>query len=177
MRSGTPENQEAFTKALGFELDLSFYENLADLTGLVFQGDVDFSGLAREDINVDLSVDDIMSIFHDRDYTFASPRIADEFSEMFDQIESTIGRLTPRQRRSAQYAYQAFFTLMFHMTNSGDLSLPTEELPIFHVILDDRNAHIARAVHESEHDKIDLLYGALHYGGIVEELKRLDTTW
>lgn len=41
------------------------------------------------------------------------------------------------------------------------------------MILDDRNAHIAQAIHESEYDNIYLTYGALHYEGVLENLKQL----
>jgi hypothetical protein len=40
-----------------------------------------------------------------------------------------------------------------------------------------RNEYIANKIASSTHNKIVLMYGAMHYEGILSNLKKADTTW
>jgi hypothetical protein len=44
-------------------------------------------------------------------------------------------------------------------------------------ILGLRNAHLARLIHFSRSPKIYVIYGASHFEGLREELKKLDSDW
>jgi hypothetical protein len=44
-------------------------------------------------------------------------------------------------------------------------------------VLGYRNKHLADAIAAEPHKKIAVMYGALHYGGLLKELTKSDSTW
>lgn len=179
VRPWSVENERAFWEALGFDIDMQFYENFRALTWLVFQWDVNFLGLAQQDFNVDLSIDDIMRLYDDQGYQPVSTPFAADFSQDMKEITQQLQWLTPRQKKSVQYVYRAFFNVMLHLVDQWQLELPVDQIQIFNVILDDRNDFVAKTIDESEYDKIYLMYGALHFSGVYDEIRRLqpDRDW
>lgn len=114
-----------------------------------------------------------MSIYSQSPRQAVPSELTPSVEDMFEELGASYDALTPKAQKSISYGYRAAFNAILHFVKKADMTLPVDEVPIFQVILDDRNQHIARSIHESEHDKIYLTYGALHFDGILEELRRL----
>lgn len=52
-----------------------------------------------------------------------------------------------------------------------------EAIPVFNIILDERNKHIVEAIEKSPNQHIYVHYGALHYPGILKLLQENDPRW
>ena len=67
--------------------------------------------------------------------------------------------------------------------NDYDTPLPymiEDKIPMrktMSIILDYRNTHLAKEVNNAKHQKIVILYGALHNKGFYKELKKLNPLW
>lgn len=102
---------------------------------------------------------EFLGIVNDKDYNVdVTP------SELIEAYESRYGAIEITETNRATPISQAIKP-----------SVPNEQMKT--VILDFRNEYLAKAIHESDHDKILVLYGAEHREGLFLELQKLNATW
>lgn len=51
------------------------------------------------------------------------------------------------------------------------------DVPVMDIVVNQRNNHLARAITASPSQKIYIHYGALHFPGTLEELRKTDPRW
>jgi len=180
---GTPENMQTFVELLGVDITGNLYEQIAELFGLVVQENESFLWIGNDlDYNVDVSIDQIVEYYqtHCQDNpTFPECQPSsvvlslDEINEAFTIQKQALSTLTPFWQSVVQNIGKAFLN-----TTVQD-AMPTQTTDphiafLQSIILKYRNEIVAKEILESEHEKIFLLYGALHGPGIVKELKKYD---
>lgn len=93
-------------------------------------------------------------------------------------VEELLNHLTTKELVIFQYINRSIINLMVKNTVIQDsLQNNFANGPLFEVILDTRNEHIAQEILESEFDKIFMTYGMLHFQGILDILKSHDPKW
>ncbi len=149
------------------------------LSGLFAQQNENFLGIVDDrDQNVDLSLDRVMTLYEARLDTgpLDTSAISEAPVSSLTETVSDYERLPDAGKRAVQLLVRA--TLNFALKNEAFASGAIEGDPsrhaLFEVVLDERDAHIAEAVLASEHEKIMLLYGLLHFNGIYERLREAD---
>ena len=177
VRPGTEENAKKFNKLIGVEFDADIYKNFSKLYGLVPQKNEDFLWLANnKDFNVDLSIDEVMSIyetrFPDTDYD------AKEAIDISGQVAMLLENLKPRELSVLVYFNQAIVNTIIKSEGIRTWLLEISgNTNIFDIILDDRNSHVVSELESSSEEFIIVLYGLMHFEGIYEELRKNDPSW
>lgn len=171
----------------GAGADLSgFYKTLADACGLRFQLDY-FQGLTKDfeihpDRHLTADVDySELKTEYDRlmreDPVFAAdmgPRMAakrspDRDNVVLETVLAAWKTSTPDQRRLMGLVCRGFFSWTFSQAQA-----PSQKDKL---ILDYRNAALARTIIEDKADKIWITYGANHLPGVIADLKKADPNW
>jgi len=179
---GSVENKRAFDKALWIKLESDTYESLARLYGIVAQDNQQFLNLVNSrDKNIDLNLDQIMDIYRENIQNQNDEKNSLLWEEVYDVQEQVLKRvedIDPRQLFVLRYFNQAFLNFMMKHSflRDGAISLIGNQ-DIFSVILDERNAHLANTIHESEDTKIIVIYWLLHFQGVFELLQQHDSNW
>jgi len=176
---GSRENTEAFNTALGINLGPDTYQNLSTLYGTEAQNNEDFLNIINnKDYNIDLSIDEIMALYNERNILNWSASINEEVYDVSEELFSRLSKLNQKQLTLLRFINQAF--LNFIMKNDSLRDGIIENFwntDIFSVILDDRNLHIVNAIESREDEKIFIIYGLMHFEWVYDILKKRDPNW
>ena len=135
------------------------YDTLADISELSFQGDQVFIGILPS-VNVDLSTDEIVAIAEKNN--IAAP--SEQQTIIIEKINQYYPTLPPFQKSIARELSRGMLNILLRSyTNPNFISDIQGNLPVFNVLLDERNKNIVRALSESPSKKIYIHYGALHF--------------
>lgn len=183
VRPGTQENMDAFNKALGVELNEGTYDRLSELYGVVAQDNSYFLWLVNnKDKNVDLDINEIVEIY--KQNTTASEngeqtqlQKITSVQESYD-IDTYIDSLSQKEKDFLKYINQAFMNMIIKngYIRTGIMKALWND-DIFAVILDDRNAHLVRAITQNPETDIFIIYGLMHFDGVYELLKAENPSW
>ncbi len=100
-----------------------------------------------------------MNIVNNKDFRvdYTPQRLVKEYEEQFGEVKLT----------------KEDYAVPFDEMNDNTVPEKNREV----IILDHRNTHLAKEVHNSKYNKFIILYGGDHFLGFVEELKKLDPKW
>lgn len=172
------------TQGAGADLS-AFYKSLADGCGMKFQLDY-FKGLTADfpvhpdrhfvaDVSyLDLKTEYDRLMREDADFaravaaTSGKSKVSGE-TEAFKYLLGLWKAASPEQKKLMGFACRGFFSWSFSQAQK-----PSH---MDKLILDYRNAFVARSIVEDKADKIWITYGAHHATGIVDQLKKLDPNW
>ncbi|MBS9775455.1 TraB/GumN family protein [Candidatus Gracilibacteria bacterium] len=176
VRPGKKENHKKFNEALGLQFDANLYKNISKMYGMTYQTPQMFLGLVNNlDFNIDTNIDEIMN-----EYEKITKGKTIEKQESFDankEIETVLNTLTPRELEVFQYINKALLNTLFSNEEIfKNLQIQGNKY-LFDVILDKRNEHLVQEIIKSEHKKIFVTYGALHFDGVLKMLQKNDKNW
>ncbi len=135
------------------------YDTLADIAELSYQGDEIFIDILPS-VNVDLSTDEIVAIAEKNN--IAAP--TGEQALIIDGVKKYYPTMSPFQKNIAQVLSRGMMNMLLRTyTSNNFVSNMQSELPVFSVLLDERNKNIVRAIVDSPSKKIYIHYGALHF--------------
>lgn len=135
------------------------YDTLADIAELSYQGDEIFIDILPS-VNVDLSTDEIVAIAEKNN--IAAP--TGEQALIIDSVKKYYPTMSPFQKNIAQVLSRGMMNVLLRTyTSNNFVSNMQSELPVFSVLLDERNKNIVRAIVDSPSKKIYIHYGALHF--------------
>lgn len=177
VRAGSEENMEAFNRALGINFSENLYDNFSQLYGVSAQDNLMFLGLWNTpDINVDIDIDTIMTLYQARKGENYSPSTKEPI-QIDDEILSLVSELKPRELTLLQYVNQSFLNFFMKQEGLQGFILENSWTDIFSVILEDRDIYIANYILESEYKNIFAIYGKLHFDGVLKYLQTQDPRW
>ena len=135
------------------------YDTLADIAGLSFQGDEIFLNILPS-VNVDLSTDEIVTIAEKNN--IIAP--AGEQAIIIDSVKKYYPTMSPFQKNIAQVLSRGMMNVLLRTyTSKNFISNIQSELPVFSILLDERNKNIVQSIINSPSKKIYIHYGALHF--------------
>lgn len=183
VRPGSPENMEAFDKALGIKFAPGLYDNFSKLYGIRAQDNNEFLWIINsEDYNIDLSIDEIIEIYTQNKWVISSS-IEDSLEEeptldVNSEVLTLLSELNPKQLTLLRFINQGImnFLVKNRSIQESFISWLGKE-DIFSVILEDRNNHLVTEINKSPEEKIFITYGLLHFHGVLELLQSQDPNW
>ncbi len=173
VRPGTAESLERLGALLGTDVSPEMYDTLGRLARLESQKPEDFIGILPS-TNVDISTDDIVRISEEQN--IGTP--TDVSVDLIHQLENYYPSMNPTQKYIAYVFSRAMMNMILRVYERPDIIQKLEaQVPVFSVVLWERNKNIARAIEESPSQKIYMHYGALHYAGVLSLLQQKDPRW
>lgn len=149
------------------------YDILAEIAGLTFQGDESYADILPS-TNVDLSTDDIVKLTEIHE----TPLPTSGQTDFIKILREYYPHFTPTQKYISLVLSRGIINMLLRNYTHPDLITGMKDaLPVFDIILDERNKHIADAIIDSPNRHIYIHYGALHYSGVLELLKERDNRW
>lgn len=178
VRPWTEENMDDFDQALGIQFTEDLYDNFSQLYNLTFQENNMFLWLVNhKDYNVDLSIDEIMN-FYRLEKRNTTEKKENPPVDVNTEILSHLSSLNDKQKYILVYVNRAILNFITKQENLREWILSaTWQEDIFSIILNERDANLAKTVHESSEEKIIILYGMMHFEGFFEILKNFDSNW
>lgn len=135
------------------------YDTLADIAGLSFQGDETFLDILPS-VNVDLSTDEIIAIAEKNNIIAPSG----EQAMIIDSVKKYYPTMSPFQKNIARVLSRGMMNILLRTyTSNNFISNIQSELPVFSILLDERNKNIVQSIVDSPSKKIYIHYGALHF--------------
>lgn len=177
VKPGSKENMKELNNALWFEFDKNLYPNISKLLWISFQNyEKIIWTLSEKDINVDLSVDDIIDEYKKLKVENNSKIENKEIINISKEIEKTLNSINSRELKLINYLAEA--SINFILSNDENIALISwwnEE--IMKSILNKRDKHLAEEIQNSEYKKIYVTYWALHFKWVLENLQKTDKNW
>ncbi len=159
MKPGSEASLEKLSNLVGTDVSPEMYDTLADIAGLSFQGDEIFLNILPS-VNVDLSTDEIVAIAEKNN--IIAP--AGEQAIIIDSVKKYYPTMSPFQKNIAQVLSRGMMNVLLRTyTSKNFISDIQSELPVFSILLDERNKNIVQSVIDSPSKKIYIHYGALHF--------------
>ena len=172
VRPGTPENLKYFHNLLGINLRTDTYGDIAWILQLESQNYITLFGNDFERIskNVDISIDDIVRMSKEKYSSWSiwennNPIDIHEYVELFNNF-------TENEKRIFRYWIHALLNTLWSVNMDA-----IENIPVFSIILNERNKIIATEIQNDVHKNIYATYWALHSNGIIHELISKDQNW
>lgn len=170
VKPGSKENQEIFNNALWVEFDKDLYKQISKVFWFVNQ---DYEKIIWEisenDINVDLSLDEIVEEYKKIEKNFSKNNEIISFEELKKQIEF----LNERERKFIAYIWKWVLNMMI---SSWDSTIGWND-KLAKIIIWKRDEKLANEIINSEKEKIYVTYGLLHFNWVFENLKKNDQNW
>lgn len=173
VESGTPESIAELSQLTGINISQEMYSLFAEMSWLTLQDPERYKGIIPS-TNVDISTDEIIAFA--REANIESPEPLE--NDILTKIAEKYPELNDFQKRTLQILSRGFLNILLRTYTNPALeqNLKTQ-LPIFDIILDKRNSILAEAIEESPVPNIYIQYGALHFAGVLEILKKKDPRW
>ena len=170
---GSDESHSRFNKSLGFEFNASLYPLLAHLGGLTVQDqDAIFAGIPEKQMrNVDMSMDEIANLLWTGSREDSRP-IAD-----IDRDLGSLLELSPQEKLYIGYLFRTLLNWSSIHTTSIETVIQPDQQELFDVILNQRNTRITDYIVAHPDENIVIVYGALHFSGVLENLVAHNPKW
>lgn len=173
VRPGTEESLERLWTLLGTDVSPEMYDTLGRLAGLESQNLEEFLGILPS-TNVDISTDDIVRIAEEQNIWTPTEIPPD----VIEKIEAYYPRMNETQKYVVYVFSRAMMNIILRVYERPDIVEKLEmQVPVFAVILWERDANIVRFIEVSPSQKIYMHYGALHYTGVLAGLQQKDPRW
>jgi hypothetical protein len=175
VRWWTPENEKKFSEALGFEFTRSLYQTIADIAGFTAQNnDTLFASVhSWSRISVDISIDQMIEILRPGTWSteVAPPVDIEKELAQLDQINT-------QEKRFLSFITRWILNLAIKQPLFLDESQMLSISPdLMNVILHERNKGIIDYIIAHPHQKIAVVYGALHFEWVLAGLRKADPAW
>lgn len=201
VQSGSSESKRIFDAALGVELSPELYENFSKLYGVTYQNNDDFLGIVNDqDFNIDLDMDTIVALYKEKEAekfqeiekqkAEANEDVYNELARFEEKTEKRevldinkevlerLAQLDERQLIFVRYINSSLLNFMIKQETLRNFIIEKLDMEsIMSVILDDRNAFLVKNIIDSEFDTIFVLYGLMHFDGVLEMLQESDPRW
>lgn len=173
VRSGSEQSIERLSSLLGSDVSPQMYDTVGRLAGLVSQKPEDFLTILPS-TNVDISTDDIVRIAQEQN--ISTPATAP--IDIVQKIEAYYPIMNPTQKYITYVVSRAAMNIILRVYERSDIVEKLEiQVPVFSVILGERNKNIVRTIEDSPSQKIYMHYGALHFSGVLALLQKDDPRW
>lgn len=97
---------------------------------------------------------------------------------ILDILEKKYPSFTPFQKGATRILARGVLNILLRTYTNPLLEQKLkQQVPIFEIILDKRNAIITKAILDSPVPNIYIHYGALHYAGVLKMLQENDPRW
>jgi len=174
VRTGTPESIEKLSELMGMNVSEKMYRIFAEMGGLITQnGDV-FLGILPS-TNVDLSTDEIITLAGEQNIV-ASAGVSNE--NIIDVFEKSFPSMNAFQKNIIRIMSRGMMNILLRTYTNPALTQELQRsIPVFDIILHQRNDLVVESIIASPIPNIYIHYGALHYEGIFAKLKEKDSRW
>ncbi len=173
VRPGTTENLEKLGTLMGTEVSPEMYDTLGKMAWLVPQTEEAFTDILPS-TNVDISTDDIVNIAKRENISVPTQTQTD----LFNKLETYYPHMNPTQKYVSQVLSRAAMNILLRVYERPDMVAQIEsQIPVFSVILGERNKNIANTIEATPSQKIYIHYGAMHYAGVLALLQAKDPRW
>lgn len=173
VKAGTPESMEKLSQFMGTTVSPEMYDILAEIAGLTFQGDEMYRDILPS-TNVDLTTDEIVKLAE----TKVTALPADNQADFIKILREYYPAFTPIQKDITLVISHGIINMLLRTyTDPALITGMKDAIPVFDVILDERNKHIVDTILTSPNQHIYIHYGALHYPGIIGLLREKDPRW
>ena len=170
---GSPESMEKLSELMGIEVSVDMYDMLAKIAELSPQLDTQFEDILPS-INVDLSSDEIVALAEADTVPAANP----QETLVIEELEKRYPAMTSTQKYILKVFSRGLMNVVLRSYTHPDLMTELQiQVPVMDIIVNARNKNLADAIIASPSQKIYIHYGALHYAGVLEELKKTDPRW
>jgi hypothetical protein len=179
VRAWTEENETKFDNALGFKLNKETYPILSKVYGLETQQDnKDLMSLLDKWINVDISIDDIISEYEKIEVKDEN-KIPQEAQDISNEVVKITSEINPKVLEKIIIPVNKA-VLSFIIRSENIQQLATEELwnsNLFNIILGKRNEYLVNYILASENKKMTITYWDLHFDWVLKLLRKSDKNW
>lgn len=173
------ENMNKFNQAIWVKFDEELYKNFSKLYWVTFQDNEQFLWIENDlDFNVDLSIDEIMSLYKEKNIINNKEKNYSPPIDANKEILKTVSSLNEKELKILVYINQSILNMIIWSDNmQWFLSNTFTNKELFEVILDERNKILVKEINESEYKKIYVTYWLLHFKWVLQELQKLDPNW
>ena len=173
VKAGSPESLKKLSQFMGTDVSPEMYDILAEVAGLTFQWDESYTGILPS-TNVDLTTDEIIQLAEKNNTALPAQQQGD-FAKI---LKTYYPELTPLQKNISTVIARWVINVLLRTYTNPDLAQSMKKtIPVFDIILDERNKHIAASIQQSPNQHIYIHYGALHYAGVLKLLQEKDPRW
>jgi len=185
VRPWSEENMKDFNVALWVDFNPSIYENFSKLYGVEHQRNPEFLWISNnKDFNIDLDIDTIMSIYNEKVWgPEESPgdmmqRKETQIADISGDIIEELASLNEKELAVMRYMNKSVLNLLIKNESFRDMIVERfGNQDLFQVILEDRNTHLVENLSSSEYQNIFVIYGLMHFEGVLEMLQAEDPKW
>jgi TraB/PrgY/gumN family len=177
VQSWTIENEKKLSQALGFELTRSLYSTIANIAWLDSQDNAFlFWGIAPENlVSVDISIDQMMNILNG---TWSRFIHSDTPPLDIEKQLREIGDMNLQEKQFLSFLIRGILNFAIKNEDFLDESRFMDVHPeLMNVILHERNRTIIEYIESHPNKNIVVVYGALHFPGVLEGLKKNNPHW
>jgi len=175
VRPGTPENLEKLGTLLGTSVSSEMYDTIGNIAWLVSQTEESFTDILPS-TNVDISTDDIVTIAERENIPVPTQTLTQ--TDLLNKLAIYYPHMNWVQKYVAQVFSRAAMNMILRVYERPDLVTQLEgEIPVYSVILWERNKNIASTIEATPSQKIYIHYGAMHYAWVLALLQRKDPRW
>lgn len=179
VKPGSEENMKKFNQAIWVEFDEELYKNFSKLYWVTFQDNEQFLWIENElDFNVDLSIDEIMSLYKEKNIVNNKVKTYSPPIDANKEIIKTVSNLNEKELKILVYINKAILNMIIWSDSmQWFLSNTFSNKELFEVILHERNKILVKEINESEYKKIYVTYWLLHFKWVLQELQKIDPNW
>lgn len=170
------ENLKKFDKIIGINFSDDLYEKIANFIWIKAQDQSKFLNLVNnKDINTDLSISKIISLYEARYWTWVYSQTWTTIS-LEDDMFKELNKLNDREKWLVRYVYK---WILNSTVNDLDLASTynSQIWNLMNIILNDRNKNLVNSIINSKEDKIYITYWLLHFEWVFNLLKEKDVNW
>lgn len=169
----TPESILELSRLMGVNITEKMYNVFAQMAWLTIQDTQRYVGIVPS-TNVDLSTDEIVALAKEANI---EPPSAWE-NNILTTIEKKYPQFTLFQKTIIQILTRGTLNILLRIYTEPSIEQDLKaQVPVFDIILDQRNQLLAWAILESPVPNIYIHYGALHYAGVLRILTEKDPRW
>jgi len=180
VRPWTEENLQKFYDIMWIELNNNFYKNLSKVYWLYPQDNGELVAIFWTNFyNIDLSVDDIVEWYEKlpQEIKDKAWELSDVTTDIAKNFSQEMEKLSDKQRNIIAVISRSIINFAFKMIED-EPALWEKEWAINKLILEWRNKILAESITASNHKKIVVTYGSLHYKWTLELLqKKSNNAW
>ncbi|EKD66802.1 MAG: hypothetical protein ACD_49C00009G0027 [uncultured bacterium (gcode 4)] len=183
VKPGNAVNNEKFNKMLGIKFSKQTYIDLSKLYWLREQRNNEFLWLVNtDDFNVDTTIDEIVSQYEAKYWVVTKMQNQIIKQETPFDVEKYVAEIVStfndREMKILIYVNRAIMNFIVKSQTIQDFALEKSgSKNVFDIILNNRNKILATEIQETEHKKMYVLYGLLHFKWVFNILQKSDPNW
>lgn len=173
VRPGTDESLEKLWALMWTDVSPEMYDAIGTMAALMPQKPEEFITILPS-MNVDVSTDDIVRIAEEK--KLQTP--TSQSDELIQRMQISYPTMNPTQKYVTSVASRAILNLILRIYERPEIAASLEsQVPVFAVILWERNKNIVTTIQWSPAKHIYMHYGALHFPWVLALLQNDDPRW